>query len=135
MKERVTFRVRYAETDQMGRAYHAWYLVWLEMGRTSFMRRLGLPYGEMEKRGFYLPVRSVEVRYHRPLHYDEEVTVETWLARVGRARLVFGSLVLAEDGRRAAEGTVELAVCDADGKPRRLPADLHDLLKRCEHAG
>ena len=32
-------RVRYAETDQMGVAYHAEYLVWCEVGRTDFIRR------------------------------------------------------------------------------------------------
>ncbi|MBW7934815.1 MAG: acyl-CoA thioesterase, partial [Gemmatimonadaceae bacterium] len=29
------FRVRYAETDQMGVVYHGNYLVWCEVGRTD----------------------------------------------------------------------------------------------------
>lgn len=31
-------RVRYAETDQMGVAYHSHYLVWFEVGRSSTLR-------------------------------------------------------------------------------------------------
>jgi YbgC/YbaW family acyl-CoA thioester hydrolase len=47
----VEFRVRYAETDQMGVVYHSEYLVWCEVGRTEYIRALGLPYAEMERRG------------------------------------------------------------------------------------
>ena len=38
----IEFRVRYAETDQMGVVYHTNYLVWCEMGRTDFIRRRGM---------------------------------------------------------------------------------------------
>src|SRR6266704_375744 len=41
-------RVRYAETDQMGVAYHANYLVWFEVGRVELMRALGFEYKRME---------------------------------------------------------------------------------------
>ena len=37
--ERNPFRVRYAETDQMGVVYHANYLVWMEMGRVELAGR------------------------------------------------------------------------------------------------
>ena len=50
------FRVRYSETDQMGVVYHAEYLVWCEVGRTDFIRALGLPYAELERRGTALAV-------------------------------------------------------------------------------
>ncbi|MFU8794571.1 MAG: acyl-CoA thioesterase, partial [Dethiobacteria bacterium] len=43
-----SIRVRYVETDQMGVAYHANYLVWFEVGRTEMMREIGLPYIEFE---------------------------------------------------------------------------------------
>ena len=47
----IEFRVRYAETDQMGVVYHANYLVWCEMGRTDFIRRRGMSYADMEGSG------------------------------------------------------------------------------------
>ena len=52
----IEFRVRYAETDQMGVVYHANYLVWCEMGRTDFIRQLGVPYAELERSGVSLAV-------------------------------------------------------------------------------
>ena len=42
-------RVRYAETDQMGIAHHANYLVWFEIGRTDFCRAAGTSYREIEE--------------------------------------------------------------------------------------
>ena len=47
MASRSEVRVRYAETDQMGVAYHANYLVWCEVGRTDYIRALGVTYAEM----------------------------------------------------------------------------------------
>ena len=41
-------RVRYAETDQMGVAYHANFLVWFEVGRVELLRQIGFAYKEME---------------------------------------------------------------------------------------
>ena len=45
---RTEVRVRYAETDMMGIAYHGNYLPWLEIGRTELLRQHGLPYAELE---------------------------------------------------------------------------------------
>jgi len=42
-------RVRYAETDQMGVVYHANYLIWFEVGRVDFIRKLGMDYRSMEQ--------------------------------------------------------------------------------------
>src|SRR5262249_31335001 len=43
------FRVRYAETDQMGMVYYANYLVWLEVGRSDFCRECGFSYRDLER--------------------------------------------------------------------------------------
>ena len=55
-------RVRYAETDQMGIAHHANYLIWCELARTDFMRDLGVRYRELEEGGLLLPVVDVRLR-------------------------------------------------------------------------
>src|SRR5258708_28895521 len=46
-----TFRVRYAETDQMGVVHHANYFVWFEFARTEFCRKYGVDYRQMEAAG------------------------------------------------------------------------------------
>jgi len=42
ISDKIQFRVRYGETDQMSYAYHGNYAAYFEMGRTEWLRKLGL---------------------------------------------------------------------------------------------
>ncbi len=59
----ITHRVLYAETDQMGIVYNVNYLVWFEAARTELLREAGLPYSEMERGGYYLPVVETGAKF------------------------------------------------------------------------
>lgn len=114
MNENVTvFRVRYAETDQMGVAYYGNYLTWFEMGRSGLCRDWGKPYGAWEKEGLFLPVVEALCRYKSPARYDEELTLKTSLAEVRphsvtfRYRLLRGEKLLAEGKTTHAFATPE----------------------------
>jgi len=72
-----TTRVRYAETDQMGIAHHANYIVWFEIGRTDLCRATGIPYTEIERRGALLVVVDIGCRYRIPFRYDDPVVIRT----------------------------------------------------------
>ena len=54
--------VRYAETDMMGIVYHANYLTWFEIGRTTLLKELGLPYRQLEAEGYRLPVLEISAK-------------------------------------------------------------------------
>lgn len=71
--------VRYAETDMMGIVYHGSYLPWFEVGRTTLLKECGLPYKELEKQGYRLPVIEIGAKYFRPALYDDTITVITRL--------------------------------------------------------
>ena len=60
----IEFRVRYAETDQMGVVYHANYLVWCEVGRTELIRQRFASYAEVERAGVLLAVSEASLRFH-----------------------------------------------------------------------
>lgn len=76
MKEvELTYRVPYADTDQMGVVYYANYLVFFERSRNELMRSLGLTYKEMEDRGLGLPVLEAHCVYHAPARYDDLLTI------------------------------------------------------------
>lgn len=125
------FRVRYAETDQMGIAYHAEYLVWCEVGRTDFIRALGLPYAELERRGTALAVAEAEIRYHAPARYDDLVRVETRLTDVRSRAITFEYLIRnGANGARLATARTLLISLDPSGKPVPLPPDVRALMAR-----
>lgn len=122
-------RVRYAETDQMGRAHHMAYVAWFELGRTELMRQNGLSYAQMEKRGVLLPVVRLEVDYLKGLEYEDVVDVHTSIAEIRSRRVRFDyRLVRRGDGAVVAEATSVLLCMGRDGRPCRLPEDVRDAL-------
>jgi acyl-CoA thioester hydrolase len=126
----VEFRVRYAETDQMGVVYHSEYLVWCEVGRTEFIRALGLPYADMERRGARLAVADASIRYHAPARYDDLVRVETTLAEVKSRAITFEYLIRhVQSEARLVTARTLLVSLDAGGRPSPLPADIRELLE------
>ena len=82
-------RVRYKETDQMGIAHHSNYLVWFEIGRTDLCRLAGLPYSEIERRGYILVVTDITCRYRIPYLYDDEVVIRTSVAEMASRSMKF----------------------------------------------
>jgi acyl-CoA thioester hydrolase len=97
--------VRYAETDQMGVVYHANYLIWMEVGRTQFIKELGFHYADMEKEGIISPVIDLQISYKKPLHYGETATVKTWIEYYDGIRVTYGYEILTPDGEIAVTAT------------------------------
>jgi acyl-CoA thioester hydrolase len=125
------FRVRYSETDQMGVVYHAEYLVWCEVGRTDFIRALGLPYSELERRGTSLAVAEASIRYHAPARYDDLIRVETRLVDVRSRAITFEYLIRnADSGKRLATAKTVLVSLDPAGKLVPMPDDVRELMER-----
>jgi acyl-CoA thioester hydrolase len=126
----IDVRVRYAETDQMGRAYHTHVLVWCEVGRTRLLSERGPSYRELEERGVYLPVSRLEVRYHGAARYEDRVEVHTTVERIRSRAVSFRYGVRrASDGELLAEVWTELVCVDDDGRPIRLPEDVRLALR------
>lgn len=127
----IEFRVRYGETDRMGVVYHAEYLAWCEMGRTEYIRSLGMSYADMERRGVPLVVAEATIRYHAPAKYDETIRVATVLRHLGSRGLTFDYVITnADTGDRLATASTTLVALDASGKATRIPADIHAMLGR-----
>jgi len=85
----VPVRVRYAETDRMGIAYHANYFVWFEMGRTEVCRAAGVVYKELEESGYLLMVADLGARYLAPALYDDELLIRTRIGEMGSRTIRF----------------------------------------------
>lgn len=122
-------RVRYAETDQMGVAYYANYLIWMELGRVEYCRAAGLRYRDMERDdGVLLAVAEANCRYLAPARYDDEIIVKTWVERAHPKMIQFAyEMRHAGDGRLIATGFTKHVFCDTEMRPCRLPAKYHRL--------
>lgn len=126
-------RVRYAETDQMGRAHHMAYVAWFELARTELMRHSGISYADMERRGVLLPVVRLEVDYLKGVEYEDVVDIHTSVADVRSRRVQFDYRVVARKGGVLVAEAMSVLICmNRDGRPRRLPDDVREILARLQ---
>jgi acyl-CoA thioester hydrolase len=124
----VEFRVRYAETDQMGVVYHTNYLVWCEVGRTDFIRARGMSYAEMERSGVGLAVSELTARFHAAARYDDAIRVRTTLAEIRSRGITFDYLITdVASGRRLVTARTALVSIDPSGRPTALPPSVRAL--------
>ncbi len=122
-------RVRFAETDAMGVAYHTNYLVWFEVGRSAYWRAVVAgQLGTLHDAGSF-PVSAIEARYHAAARYGDVVVVRTWTQGLRSRSVTFGYECLLEAGRqRLVTGSTTHLFLDAAGHPQRLPESLRQAL-------
>ncbi|MCU0248419.1 MAG: acyl-CoA thioesterase [Bryobacter sp.] len=127
----VRFRVRYAETDQMGVVYHANYLAWMEMARTELCRVRGIRYRDIEREdGVSLAVVEVNCRYRAPALYDDLIAARGRLADSNARIVTFAyEIVNAETGKLLVTAETRHVFLDRQGKPIRVPARLKTLFR------
>lgn len=96
--------VRYAETDQMKFAHHSNYIVWFEYGRIELMNQIGIPYDDLEKKGYLLPVLEVNAQYKKPARFNEHLIIKTIISEKPRAKLRIEYEVLNEQNEKICTG-------------------------------
>jgi len=127
----ISFRIRYAETDQMGVVYHGNYAQYLEMARVEWLRYLGISYRDMEENGIMLPVVSLSISYIKPALYDDLVTVKVMLKKIPAVRIEFDYEVTNEMDEVLAKANTVLAFMDKEKKrPIRCPEYILEKLRK-----
>jgi acyl-CoA thioester hydrolase len=91
-------RVRYSETDQMGIVYYGNYPQYYEVGRVETLRKLGMTYKEMETKGIFMPITSMNLKYIKPALYDDLLTVKTIITEIPNMRIQFFYEIYNEQG-------------------------------------
>jgi acyl-CoA thioester hydrolase len=106
-------RVRYAETDQMGYLYYGNYATYYEIGRVELIRSIGLSYKQMEEDWkVMMPVASMEVKFLRPIYYDEEITIRTTIKELPEKFVNFHCELINEAGKLVNVAKVRLCFVD-----------------------
>ncbi len=127
---RTSYRIIYGDTDCGGVMYYGNYLRLLEIGRTEWVRALGLAYKEIEETyGIILPVVEVYLRYKSPAFYDDLLIIDTELAELKPLKLKFNYRILKGEIHLAEGYTVHVPV-GKEMKPKRLPEEVYQLLEK-----
>jgi acyl-CoA thioester hydrolase len=73
----------------MGVVYHGNYAQFFEMGRTEWLRSLGVTYKDMEMSGIMLPVISLQCVFIKSALYDDVLTIHTFLKKKPMVKIEF----------------------------------------------
>ena len=131
MYHEMSYRVPYADTDQMGVVYYANYLEYFERSRTEMLRSIGLPYRELEARGVIFPVREAHCDYLASARYDDLLTFRSWVEEAKGARLKVATEIYCED-KLLVKGYVVLVSINPERKIIRLPEFVLEACKKLQ---
>ncbi len=118
-------RIRYSETDQMGVVYHGNYAQFFELGRTEWLRSLGVTYKDMEISGIMLPVISINFKFLKSALYDDVLTIKTFLKKKPMVKIEFEYEIVNQNNELICTGSSVLAfMLSKTMKPARCPDHL-----------
>ncbi|NVJ88938.1 MAG: acyl-CoA thioesterase [Flavobacteriaceae bacterium] len=113
----------------MGVVYHGNYAKYFELGRTEWLRSLGVTYKDMEANGIMLPVISLNLKFLKSAFYDEVITVETILKKKPVVKIEFDYVIRNENKDILCTGNTVLAFIDMKtNKPMKCPDDILDRI-------
>jgi len=111
-------------------AHNKSYFEWFELGRTEFCRSRGLPYRDIEARGYCLVVAEASCRYLKPLRYDDEFVIRVSLAEAAGRKVVFDyELASLSSGATVAVGRTVHVPVNRRAEVSALPDDILTALK------
>lgn len=125
-----SLRVIYAHTDQMQVVYYARYFEFIEAARNELLRDCGFAYKALESIGLMLPVVSAHLDYLAPARYDDEILIETHVAKLENVRVILSYQGFEKlSGGKLFSGYTIHAFLNKSGKLSRPPAALVEALK------
>jgi len=123
------FTVRYSETDRMGYLYYGHYAAYFEVARVEALRELGIVYKDLVDEGILLPVRTFNIHYKVPAHYDDVVQIQTRIKQFSGTRILF-AFESYRDETLLNTAEVELVFVDkTTGRPCKAPQHIADLFE------
>jgi acyl-CoA thioester hydrolase len=129
-KTQTKIRVRYGETDKMGIVYYGNYALYLEEGRTEWLRTLGFSYKYMEAHNVELPVVNLNINFKQPAYYDDLITVTSTLKEIPTVKIEFYYEIHNQEGKLLVTATTTLVfVNSATKKLMKAPDYLLEKLK------
>ena len=113
-------RVRYGECDSQGVVFNANYLAYFDIGIVELFRAAFGGYQAIVDRGVEFVVAEAGLRYHRPAHFDDELTLELAVTRLGTTSITTSCRVL-RDGELVVDGTLRHVLVDLKRMVEREP--------------
>lgn len=127
----IPIRVYIEDTDAGGIVYYANYLKFMERARTEWLRACGieLDLWQNQHRRLFV-VRSVQIEYHSPAKFNEQLTACAKLVTLKAASLICEQRIMRDD-MLLTEATVKLVCINADSmSPCAIPSQIKEAMTR-----
>jgi YbgC/YbaW family acyl-CoA thioester hydrolase len=127
-----TERVRWADVDLVGIMRFSAVPRFIELAEQELLRDAGVPYsGIFVAPEVWMPRRHMAIDYLAPARIDDELTLVTWVSRLGDTSYTMRVDLQQADGRVVAATTlVIVCVTVADFAKRALPDEWRAALAR-----
>jgi len=86
---KISMRVQFYDTDEMGVVHHANYIRWFETGRVEYLRRFDLNLNDLIADEILFPIIEVKAKYFHPAHFDDELEIETTARALTKVKMEF----------------------------------------------
>jgi acyl-CoA thioester hydrolase len=123
-------QVYWEDTDAGGVVYHSQYLNFMERARTEFLRSLGVMQTVLrDDLGILFVVRDIQIRFKKPAKFDDALSVNTALIKVGRSLLEFEQNIYRGDEHLIAAKVDVVCIGATSFRPVRIPDKMLGLLR------
>jgi acyl-CoA thioester hydrolase len=124
LEDEIEILVRYNETDQMSFVYHGNYVKYFEIGRITWLKKLGISYKQMEKDGVMLPVIELKINFKQPASFDDKLILTTRLKSIPSYMIEFDFEIKRDDQIITIGYTKLVFLNTKTNKPMRCPESI-----------
>lgn len=126
---RIEVPVAWGEQDLFGHVNNIVYFRWFESVRMHYLDRIGALRSH-RKQGFGVILASTTCDFKRPVHWPEQLVVETGCTRIGNTSFTLAYRITDEAGTTVAEGTSVQVMYDYNaGRKVPIPAPIRAAIE------
>jgi acyl-CoA thioester hydrolase len=122
-------KVRFYELDPYDHVNHTNYFSYFETARIEYLTEMGWGLDVLKENGWQFVVVEINARFLAAARYGQELVVHTWVEDVGRVRSTWHQVMFRGE-ERVCEIEVSAAFTDLEGRPRRIPPEFVDYMRR-----
>ncbi len=124
-------KVYYEDTDAGGIVYYANYLKFLERARTELVYALGFSHDSLKKDlNTLIVVKSCSLNFLKPAKFEDELEILSQIDKISPVRIEMIQKIQ-KNKDVLVDAQVQLATVDANGKPKKMVAELLSKFKSC----
>ena len=124
------FRVPLSYIDMAGVIYNGNYLDIYDQARDAYLRDIGFSYIKLyTEANCHLSVVEVNIKYRKPVFYDELIEIVTKVEKIGTKSLVFDQVIYKDHGAQLCNTAKFAVVCTQSRKSEPLPEEFVNAIK------